>query len=113
MSDAIIVPAGPVTQVRHPWRATARTVVQAALALSVAAPAIYAAATQHDPAAATGLAAGALAVTGAFARVMALPAVEEFIHDYIPFLAASPGDVVEHVVPVPPAPAAGDDVTGR
>lgn len=85
------------TQTQHPWRTTLRTITQALLALAVAAPLIYQAATGHDPAAATGAAAMGLAVAGAISRVMALPAVEAFLRSYVPWLApdgqpASPAD---------------------
>ena len=49
-----------------------------------AAPMIYAAATQGDPAAAT----------GAVTRVMALPAVETWLETWLPGLAAAPVDGV-------------------
>lgn len=78
------------TQVLHPYRATARSVFQAVVALCAAAPLIYTAATQQDAAAATGAAATVLAVTGAVTRVMALPVVEELLQRYLPFLAAQP-----------------------
>lgn len=85
-----MIPTAPATQIAHPWRSTARTVLQAAVALAVLAPTIWTAATQDDPATATGLAAGVLAVAGGFARVMALPGVENFLQSYLPFLAAGP-----------------------
>lgn len=78
------------TQGAHPWRATVRTLVQAGLGLAAAAPLIYAAATQADPATATGAAATVLTVTGAVTRVMALPAVETWLRAYLPWLAAEP-----------------------
>lgn len=80
----------PPTQVRRPWRATARTAFQALVALAVSAPLIYQAATGQDPGQATGAAAAGLAVCAAVARVMALPAVEGFLRRFVPFLAAEP-----------------------
>lgn len=76
------------TQVKRPWRATVRTVFQAAVAGVSLAPVIYAGATLHDPAQATGLAAQALVVCGGAARVMALPGVESWLQRFVPFLAA-------------------------
>lgn len=78
------------TQGKHPLRATVRTVFAAFVALAALAPTMYAAATNADPAAATGAAGVALALAGAITRVMALPGVEAFLKDYLPFLAAEP-----------------------
>lgn len=63
----------------RPWIKTARTVLAAAIMLAGIAPAIYQAATNHDPAAATGLAALGLAVAGGITRVMALPQVNAIL----------------------------------
>lgn len=78
------------TQIRRPWRSTARTVFQAFVMLCFIAPAIYSAAAQHDPQLATGWAAGGLAIAGAVTRVMAVPGVERFLRRFLPFLAAAP-----------------------
>lgn len=67
------------TQTKHPWRATVRTVLALGLPLCAGAPLIYQAATQHDPAAATGLAATVLGVAGGISRVMNLPLVANFL----------------------------------
>jgi hypothetical protein len=75
------------TQRRFPWRATIRTAFQAGTALAAGAPLIYQAATNHDPAAATGAAGLALAVAAGITRVMALPTVDTFIRRFVPFLA--------------------------
>lgn len=76
-------PANPtprqVTQAQHPWRATARTAVSAGIGVAALAPVIYEAATQSSPEAATGAAAGVLAICGAVTRVLALPQVEGFL----------------------------------
>ena len=81
--------AGP-TQVRRPWRATARTVFQGLVgAASMAAP-VYEAATHHDAGAATGWAATGLAISAGVTRVMALPGVNEWLQRFLPFLAAEP-----------------------
>jgi hypothetical protein len=78
------------TQVRRPWRSTVRTIFQAVVAAAAAAPGVYSAATHHNADAATGWAAGGLAVAAAVTRVMALPAVETFLQRFVPFLAAEP-----------------------
>lgn len=74
------------TQVTRPWRATFRTVFQGAVALAAILPLVLASAGIAP----VGLAGIGLAVAGAITRVMALPAVEEFLENYIPILAAKP-----------------------
>ena len=74
------------TQVNHPSRATFRTVFQGAIALAAILPLIFS--TAGIPV--VGLAAILVGVAGALTRVMALPAVEEFLENYLPILAARP-----------------------
>lgn len=74
------------TQVARPWRATFRTVFQGIVAFAAVVPLIMTAAGIP----AVGWAAIIVAVAGAITRVMALPAVEEFLENYLPFLAAKP-----------------------
>lgn len=76
------------TQVRRPWRSTARTVFQALVALCVLFPILV------DQ---TGLKAEdlpwlaiPLAVAATVTRIMALPQVEAFLKRFLPFLAAAP-----------------------
>ena len=78
------------TQTQHPWRAVARTAFAIIVALASMAPLVYGAATQHDPAAATGWAATGLAIASAITRVLALPVVNDFLTRFLPFLAAKP-----------------------
>jgi hypothetical protein len=87
-----VTPLEPVepTQVRHPWRATVRTVFAAVVAFASMAPLIYQAATGDSPERATGVAAIGLAVAGGVTRVLALPVVEQFLRRFVPFLAAQP-----------------------
>lgn len=80
------------TQAEHPWRATTRTVFAIVVALAAMAPVIYTAATMASPEAATGAAAGVLAIAGAVTRIMALPGVEAFLKRFAPWLAAAPED---------------------
>lgn len=78
------------TQVRRPWRATARTVFQGLVGAAAMAAPVYGAATHHDPAAATGWAATGLAISAGITRVMALPGVNGWLAKFLPFLAAEP-----------------------
>ncbi len=80
------------TQVRRPWRATARTVFQALVALAVIFP-ILVSTAGLDPESLPWLAIP-LAVAAAIARVMALPQVETFLRQFVPFLAAAPAATV-------------------
>lgn len=81
------------TQVHRPWRATVRTMVQAAISLAIIADPIYEAITKQDPAAATGYAAAALAIAGGITRLMAMPQIEEILRSTpgLRWLAAHPG----------------------
>lgn len=76
------------TQVRRPWRTTARTVFQALVALAILFP-VLVEQTGLDPEDAPWLAIP-LAVAGAVARIMALPQVEVFLRRFVPFLSATP-----------------------
>lgn len=85
------VPGTP-TQVKHPARATARSVFQALVAFAAIAPLIAVAveeATSYDLDGVPFVVA-ALAACAAITRVMALPAVEGFLERFVPFLSASP-----------------------
>lgn len=86
------------TQTRHPWRTTVRSIFQGGIALAAGAPVIYSAAFNHSPEQATGAAATTLAVAAAVTRVMALPAVDNFLKKYVPFLASEPNVkvIVQH-----------------
>lgn len=73
------------TQVQRPWRATVRTIVQALIGLAVLVPVlVQALGLEH----AAPWIAGVLAVSSAVTRVMALPAVEEWLRRFVPWLAA-------------------------
>jgi hypothetical protein len=81
--------AQPVpTQVRRPWRATARTVFAGVIAFAALLPFIVEA-TKLDPEVYPWVA-GVLAIAGGVTRVMALPQVEVFLRRFVPFLAAAP-----------------------
>jgi hypothetical protein len=76
--------------VAHPARRVIRGAVQFTIGLGPLLPLIYQAATNHDPAAATGLAAAALGINASVTRVMGLPGVEAFLQRWVPWLAANP-----------------------
>lgn len=86
MSQIPVEPVPP-TQVQHPWRATARTVFAALVAFSAMWGVIVEAAGL-DPS--WQWVAAVTVVTGAVTRLMAVPAVEEFLARFLPFLAATP-----------------------
>lgn len=73
------------TQVTHPWQATTRTVFAVLVALVSLIP-VAAAAGGIDTVPAV---AQLIAVCGAVTRVLALPAVDDFLTRFLPFLAAS------------------------
>lgn len=74
------------TQVKHPWRATARTVFAALVgAVSILPEVLSTAHVDH-----TALGAQAIAVAGGVTRVLAVPAVENFLARYLPLLSAAP-----------------------
>ena len=78
------------TQVKRPWRATARTVFQGVIGAAAMAAPVYEAATHNDPAAAGGYAALGLGICAGVTRVMALPGVNGWLERFLPFLAAEP-----------------------
>ena len=75
------------TQVRRPWRATARTIFQAVIGFA----AMWAVIVET-----LGLNAewqwvsASLVVTAAITRIMAIPQVEAWLQHFLPFLAAEP-----------------------
>jgi hypothetical protein len=79
-------PIQPATQVRHPWRATVRTVFAGTLAGLSLLPEIVAEA--HIGTVPTVV--QVLVVTGAVTRVLALPGVNGWLGTYVPWLAAQP-----------------------
>lgn len=74
------------TQVKHPWRATARSMIIAGVALLPLLPSIAETAGIHD----IPIVARALVVTAAASRVLAMQSVETWLDRYIPWLAAQP-----------------------
>lgn len=81
-----------ITQARHPVRAMLRTSVAFVVGIAPLAPLIYQQATQHNPEAATGWAAGSLALCALVTRVLAIPGLEEVLRKskLTSWLAAAP-----------------------
>jgi hypothetical protein len=101
MADpATPAPPAPATQVTHPWRATLRTVIAATLASFPLLPTI---ANQLGLGAIPAVA-GILVLVGAITRAMASPLVEDFLHEFVPWLAArpAPGTSSGDIGPPPP-----------
>ena len=86
------------TQAAHPWRATARTVFQALIALSASWAVIVEAAGIDGT---LPWVAGSLAAAAGATRVMALPQVEELLARFVPWLAADPASSAWHAGKLP------------
>lgn len=82
----MVTPTPTPTQVKRPWRTTARSAFQAFVALCVLFP-ILVQTAGLDPESFPWLAVP-LAVTAAVTRIMAVPEVEVFLRRFLPFLAA-------------------------
>jgi len=72
------------TQTAHPWRATVRTLFAAVVGFAAMWGLIVQAAG-FDPS--VEWVSASIAATGAITRVMALPAVDAFIRQFLPWLA--------------------------
>jgi hypothetical protein len=79
------VPVAP-TQTRHPWRATVRTVFAGVVGALTLLPEVATAA--HIGTVPTVV--QVLGVAGAVTRVLAIPGVNGWLGQYVPWLAASP-----------------------
>lgn len=90
VADVTVTP----TQVRRPWRSTARTIFQALIALATLLPFILTD-VYDSPDAYPAVVVQVLAVAGVITRIMANPRVEEFLRRFIPFLAAAPSPLDE------------------
>lgn len=86
------------TQVRFPKRTTIRSVFQALIGLAAALPLVIGALGLPTTG---GVVAIVLAVSAGITRVMAIPAVNRWLEDHLPWLAAKP--------PAPEVPAIHDD----
>lgn len=76
----------PTTQSRYPWRATARTIFAAGVGLALLLPTI----ADVLGVSAVPWVAGAVAVAASVTRVLAIPGVERWLKDFLPWLAAEP-----------------------
>lgn len=90
VADVVVTP----TQVRRPWRSTARTVFQALIALATLLPFVLTD-VYSNPDDYPAIVVQVLAVAGIVTRVMANPQVEEFLRRFLPFLAAAPSPAAE------------------
>lgn len=88
--DSVALEPIPPTQVQRPWQTTARTIFQALVGLCVLFP-ILVAQAGLDPETLPWLAIP-LAVAATVARIMAIPAVNQFLERFLPFLAAEGGN---------------------
>ena len=73
------------SQVRHPWRATLRTGIAAALAALIAFPGIAVVLSIDDIPAVASVIGIAVMIT----RVMAVPAVDDWLDNFAPWLAST------------------------
>lgn len=71
------------TQIQHPWRATIRTLFAGIIAFAAMYPAIITAAGLPE----TAWVSASIALSAGITRVMALPAVNAFIAQFLPWLA--------------------------
>lgn len=79
----------PATQVKRPWRTTVRSSVQLALAIASLLPFVIGG-VYTDTDQAPVVIGQVLAVAATITRVMALPQVEDFLRQFVPWLAAEP-----------------------
>lgn len=76
------------SQVRHPWRAVERTVLQLIVGGAAGLPIIISASGVPQTAAGIGT---ALAISAVITRLMAMPAVDAALQVWAPWLATEPG----------------------
>ena len=74
------------TQTQHPWRATVRTAVAGVVALLTVVPFIVVSGHFETVPGVAQL----LVVSAAVTRVLAIPAVNAWLTEYLPWLAAAP-----------------------
>lgn len=80
------------TQVRRPWKATIRTAFQTGLAFATLVPFVVTG-VYTDADATPAIIGQVVVVAGTITRVMALPQVEKFLQDWVPWLAAAPAAI--------------------
>jgi hypothetical protein len=79
-------PTPAPTQTQHPWRATVRTIVAGAVAAIPLLPFLV----DSLGIGAVPWVAGTLAALGAITRLLAIPAVNDWVVRYLPWLAPTP-----------------------
>jgi hypothetical protein len=104
----VSIPAAP-TQVRRPWRTLVRSVFQAVVGFAAIVPLLVEAAGIDDT---LPLVAAGITVSAAITRIMALPGVEAWLREFVPFLAANPPAPITALEAQADADAAGNDRTG-
>lgn len=75
------------TQVRYPWRAVVRTIIQLVVGLAAAMPMIVDSTGLPTTVAGIGT---ALAISATITRLMSIPAVNAALAAWVPWLAAEP-----------------------
>lgn len=73
------------TQESQPWKATVRTIFQMLIGFAAMMPQLIEAANLSE---ATPWVGASLAISAGFTRIMAMPAIEDFLERFLPFLAA-------------------------
>lgn len=81
------LPEGAATQSKYPWRAVLRTAVAFVIGVVPMMPVLIAA--SGIPQTAPGVA-GALAISAAVTRLLAVPQVDALLQKWLPILAAEP-----------------------
>lgn len=76
------------TQVKHPWRATVRTVIVSAIAILPILPDLAAAANIHAVPAVVAV----LAIAAAVQRIIAIPEIDKWLRAHALLATAPPGD---------------------
>ncbi|WP_329104453.1 hypothetical protein OG792_29730 [Micromonospora sp. NBC_01699] len=82
------------TQTRHPWRATARTVLAALVGALSLVPTV-AATTGLDTVPAV---AQLIVVAGVITRILAIPGVDLWLRRFLPWLASAPRNEAQPVI---------------
>lgn len=78
------------TQVKRPWRTTVRSAFQNLVAAAALFPVIVAALPEQAAAPIAGLLAVLVLASTTITRIMAVPAVNEYIKRFLPWLAPEP-----------------------
>jgi hypothetical protein len=81
----------PTTQTRHPWRATARTVLAALVGALSLVPTVATTTGLDTVPAVTQL----IVVAGVITRILAVPGVDQWLRQFLPWLASAPASDVQ------------------